>query len=134
MEQTRRSTIQAQAMQQRTVALQMQASLAQPGFLGYMHQQLPPAFSNHFMPAQLPAFAVRPANAQPLSAAGQSIGAAVLTDPEERAAKRRKRSAERGRDSKPRARPRCRICLDAGRVEECKECPGRVKRALCPYL
>ena len=56
IQQTLRSSRQAQAMQQRSVSLQMQASLAQPGFLKYMHQQLPPACSNHFqeMPSHSP--------------------------------------------------------------------------------
>ena len=123
-------------MQQRSVSLQIQASLAQSGFLSYMHQQLPPAFSNHFMPAQLPALAVRPGQAQPLSVAGQSIGAAALTDPEEREAKRQRVRGRdgRGRDRKRRAPKRCLNCLNAGRDDECKECPGRFVRANCPYL
>ena len=93
--------------------------------------------SNHFMPAaQLPAFILRPGNAQPLSVAGQSLGAAALTDPEEREAKRQRVRGRdgRGRDRKRRAPKRCLNCLNAGRDDECKECPGRFVRANCPYL
>ena len=133
IQQTLRSSRQAQAMQQRSVSLQMQASLTQPGFLGYMRQQLRPAFTNYYMPSQLPASAMRPAFAQPLFAAGQSIGAAVMEDPEEREAKRRRTSSGRGPDQGTRSEKRCKVCLAAGREAECVDCPGRFRRNNCRF-
>ena len=100
--------------------------MSQPGFGYYMQQQLQPAFANHFMPSQLPASAMRPANANPLFAEGQSIGAAALTDP---AATQRARG--RGPDNGTRAKKRCKVCLNAGREDVCHTCPGRYVRKNC---
>ena len=118
IQQSLRSAAEAQARQQHIIALQMQASMSQPGFRYYMQQQLQPAFANHFMPSQLPASALRPAGVNPLFAEGRSIGAAALTDPAERETKRRRRSAERGPDNGKRSEKRCKVCLAAGREAE----------------